>query len=72
MVRMIKKVLIIANLHKIEAAELIEEIKQYMSERGIATEVFGFKGHKLGDSAEEARAALAAEPGETGEAAGDD
>jgi len=44
MVRMIKRVLIIANLHKTEATKLIEEVKGYMSERGIETEVFGFKG----------------------------
>jgi predicted deacylase len=36
------------------------------------SEVFGFKGHKIGESAEEARAALAADPTAAGGAAGDD
>ncbi len=44
MVRSIKKVLVIANMHKPEAESLIEEIKGYMDESGIETEIFGFKG----------------------------
>ena len=44
MVRSIKKVLIIANMHKTEAGPLIEEIKEYMDARSIETLVFGFKG----------------------------
>lgn len=44
MVRSIKRVLIIANMHKAEAASLIEEIKTYMDGKNIETVVFGFKG----------------------------
>jgi len=44
MVRSIKRVLVIANMHKPEAASLIEEIKAYMFEHGIETEIFGFRG----------------------------
>lgn len=44
MVRSIKKVLVIANMHKPEAESLIEEIKAYMAEHGIETEIFGFRG----------------------------
>jgi NAD+ kinase len=44
MKRRINKVLIIANLQKREAARLIEEIRSYMEERNIETELFTFKG----------------------------
>lgn len=44
MIKSIRKVLIIANLHKDEAEILIDEIREYMDERGIETEVFGFHG----------------------------
>ncbi|MFO7849775.1 MAG: NAD(+)/NADH kinase [Spirochaetia bacterium] len=40
----IRKVLIIANLHKREAEVLIDEIRTYMNSRDIETEVFGFHG----------------------------
>ncbi len=40
----IEKVLIIANLHKPDTEKLIEEISSYMAEKGIKTEVFGFRG----------------------------
>jgi NAD+ kinase len=42
--KLIRKVLIIANLHKKDAEVLIDEIREYMDERGIDTEVFGFHG----------------------------
>ena len=51
--KLIRKVLIIANLHKKDAELLIDEIREYMDERGIDTEVFGFHGKpdapKIGD-----------------------
>ncbi len=42
--KLIRKILIIANLHKAETESLIEEISSYMDERGIETQVFGFHG----------------------------
>ncbi len=44
MAKSIKKVLIIANLHKKEGESLIEEIKDYLEEQSIAVTVFGFIG----------------------------
>jgi len=42
--RSIKKVMIIVNLHKEEAKPLTDEIKEYLEERGIDVEIFGFIG----------------------------
>ncbi len=42
--KLIKKVMIIANLHKEDAKDLIEEIEDYLEEKGIAVIVFGFRG----------------------------
>jgi len=44
MLRSIKRVLIIANLHKPDAESLMKEIEEYMESRGIETITFGFRG----------------------------
>lgn len=44
MQRQIRKVLIIANMSKVKAADLVSEIQAYLKSLDIITEVFGFKG----------------------------